>query len=120
MRRAVWRCLGGCLEVGDKPLVDERAVGAERRCQTAGGPPSLRWARRGERLADRAAVDAVACGEGADREALPIVVASDLFEQLHSGSHSFCDLRLGLSWNPDGRVAVGRGGASSSHHGGAG
>ena len=111
--------LARCLAVGDEPLVDQLVEGPERRCGAALGTPSLRRQRRVERLADGAPMHAVALGERPDRQPLVIVVASDLFELLHPRSHPLCDLRLELQWSSDGRVAVGRGGASSSGHGGA-
>ena len=115
MRLAVWRCLGGWrLAVGGEPLVDQRGEGPERGRGPPVRPLALGRQRRLERLADGAPVHPVAPGEPPDRQPLMLVVAPDLFEQLHPRSHPFGDLRLELQWSSDGRFAVGRGGASSS------
>ncbi len=111
--------LGRRLAIGEQPLVDQRMEGSERRGRAALGALSLRRDGRAERLADGAPVHAVTLGQRPDRQPLMLMVAPDLLEQLHPRSHPFRDLRLELQWSPDGRVAVGRGGAIPSGHGGA-
>jgi hypothetical protein len=69
--------------VGLEPLVDQRPVGVELRRRPASRRVLGGRHRRSERLLDRAPVDAVARAPRAERQALMLAVASDLFELLH-------------------------------------
>ena len=80
------------LPVSLKPRVDQRPIRAQ--ASAPADPPAAcaRRHRRLQRLAHRPPMHPIPRRQRAHRQPLPIAVPPDLLEQLHSGTHPFCDL----------------------------
>ena len=79
--------------ISDQPRVDQLAIRPQRRRRARHRTLALRRRRRTQRLAHRPPVHPVTARQRPDRQSLTIVIPTNLLEQLHSGTHPFCDLR---------------------------